>query len=686
MDLHLPKRLSSRLILSSALQLLLVGVALGLLGYATGRREGLAQLDQLKRATRMNDLSQALSTKLEAPQLINRANILAIRQGLVRLDDFDALARRFWRQMQLYPVGYINYGTVEGSFIGVERLDNGELRLNEDSDSPLGRGRFGVYRMGANGERGPLVEVVPGMETFHQEAWYADTVRANRATWSSIYQWEDKPEVLAISYNEPVRSSTGVLRGVIGVDFVLTQLSRWLQQLWRTTPGLALIVEPNGLVVASSRPELTTLTGRKGQPRARIDQLNDPLVKAMAGRYFVADAAAGLRIHRAALQNASQPPLHSEGQRYALAASDWGRREGLHWLLITAIGQDPALIRSDQHTLIMALLGAAALAVAIGLNRQLIHWLLAPMELLKARAIASARAPEAPFVAKLPANSASELAAMAASVGALVEQLQQAQQALAQASQRERLKDAQTLQLLKLKLRSSLEAAGVAHEIKAPLSQILLSCRLLLEAGGSASELAPAIQAELHAIATAAEQMVSTIETMRTLLRNVQTNHQALDFGELVSSALLYLKPALGKAAVRTSCAGLEQPCAVVGDAAQLQIAVVNLLRNSLEALQQSPSPRRLAVELSCTDGQAELRIDDSGPGFAAAFDPLEVLASTRPQGCGLGLFVVQTTLEHHRGVLSLGRSSGLGGASVRVRLPLALAPEPAPSDLPSTG
>ena len=680
MGLRLPRQLSSRLILSSAVQLLLVGSALGLLGYSTGRREGLEQLAQERRATRMNDLSLALSTRLEAPQQINRANMLAIRQGLVRLDDFDGLASRFWRQMQLYPVGYINYGSAQGSFIGVERLDNGQFRLNEDSDIPLGRGRLGVYRMGPSGQRGPLVEVVPGMDTFHNEAWYADTVKANRASWSSIYQWEDKPEVLAISYNEPVRAADGRLLGVIGVDFVLTQLSSWLQQLWRSTPGMALIVEPNGLVVASSRPALSSVPGRKGLPRARIDQLNDPLTRAMAARYFV-PSGSDLRIHRAALQQPQQALLRSGDRNYALQASDWGRPEGLHWLLITAIGQDPALIRSQNHTVIMALLGLAALAVAIGLNRQLIGWLLAPMNLLKLRAIACAQDPSTAFKAVLPPNSASELAATAAAIGTLVQQLQQAQAQLAEASARERHKDAAALQLLKLKLRSSLEAAGVAHEIKAPLSQILLSCRLLLDASAGSAALAAEASDEIRAIAAAAEQMLTTIETMRTLLRNVQTAQQPLDLSAVISSALLYMKPALGKARVSTTREGLEQVCVVMGDSAQLQIAVVNLLRNSLEALQQVQPPRRLAVRLRMAGGLAVLTVEDSGPGFEPGFEPLEVLESTRPQGSGLGLFVVQTTLEHHRGSITLGRSS-LGGASVTLKLPLA----PTGSDLPTTG
>ncbi len=46
-------------------------------------------------------------------------------------------------------------------------------------------------------------------------------------------------------------------------------------------------------------------------------------------------------------------------------------------------------------------------------------------------------------------------------------------------------------------------------------------------------------------------------------------------------------------------------------------------------------------------------------------------LTSTKPEGSGLGLFVVHTTLEHHNGQLKIGRSRELGGAEVQLLLPL---------------
>ena len=672
MRLQLPKQLGLRLVLSSGLQLMLVGLSLGLLGYASGRHEGAEQLQLSRQHQRITVLSLALSERLSAPQIINRFNALAIQQAQPPLDDFDALTKLFWRQMQLYPVGYINFGATDGSFIGVERLNNNQLVLNLDSAQPLGRGRLGVYQLNDQGQRGRLLEVVPGMTGFHEEAWYVDTIKANRPSWSRIYPWEDKPEVFAISYNEPLRDSSGRLQGVIGVDFVLNQLSTWLQQLWQGQQGLALIVEPNGLLVASSHPELSMLRAPGRVERARIDQLRNPLGRAAAQTFFVR-AAKGLQLDAAAIKLSQTKPQSwttPQGPTLKLSASPWGRELGLNWVLITAAHQDPGLDLIQRQSWAALGLGLLALWGAVLLNRRLTAWLLAPMELVQQRAEALLAMPTEGFDPQLPASSAVELQAMATSFGSLVQQLQHSQQTLAEVAERERLKDAQSLQLLKLKLRSSLEASAVAHEIQAPLSEILLTAQLLGAASDSNAALPPQAREQLDNIAVAAAQVVTTIEKMRTLLRNVQTEHQPLNLAHVVRSALLYVKPACTKAELELSSTGLDQPCAVNGDSAQLQIAIVNLLRNSLEILQGQPLPRRIMVTLQQASGEVLLSIADNGPGFADGRDLLEPLQSNRAEGTGLGLFVVQTTLENHGGSVRLG-SSSMGGALVELKLPL---------------
>lgn len=671
--------LRQRIIGATSLQLLLVSGAVGGLAYFSGQRSGFSHAEAYRQQDAITDLSDQLSGRLMAPRLINNLNVLAIEQGEFSLRDFDAMGKRFWRQMQLFPVGYINWGNTRGEFLGVERLDSGAFVLNEDAlASPLGKGTLGIYALGPKGERGRLLEQVSGMTATHEEPWYVETVKAGKATWSSIYQWEDKPEVLAISYNQPIYDSQRRLLGVIGVDFVLSQLSTWLAEVWQDQKGFALIVERDGMVVASSRPGFTSSGQGATAKRVRLDQLPNPLVQATSRRFFAKTPTGSLQLQPPALPEPNRQgaqAIHLKGTTYLVDVHPWGQAEGLNWLLITATRSDQIVQASQRHTLIALLLSLAAVTTAVVVTIRVGDWLLAPLELLRRRcqsATAQVGQQDAAlsFEAQLPEGTATEIEAVSQAFATLVERLIQARRQLGEAIERERLKDAQTVLVLEDKLKSSLQAAAIAHEINLPLSTLLLNSKLLL--GQDTVSLPAPLGSHLRSIADNADAVVTTIEKMRTLLRNVQTHHQRLNLANVARSALLYVAPSLQAAGITVRREGLEGNHPVLGDAAQIQIALVNLLRNALEALEgATSSPAEIAVSLHDDGDTVVLTVDDNGPGFLAPESALEPLETSKPLGSGLGLFVVQTTMDNHGGTLDIGRSA-LGGAQVRLRFPQA--------------
>ena len=252
----------------------------------------------------------------------------------------------------------------------------------------------------------------------------------------------------------------------------------------------------------------------------------------------------------------------------------------------------------------------------------------------------------------------------------------QHERALAEARRRERRLEEQQRQRLEQKLRTSLTAAAVAHEINQPLSAILLQANLArdrLLAGGDPAALTELLEAQVQD----ASRVVRVMEKMRSLLRNVQTEPQPVDLANVIDSALLFKRRQLQDNGIQLRCVGLHGPCTIAGDSDQLQVAVSNLLRNAREALETLPPERRqLLVSLEQLSERAVLTVADSGPGFDSQVLESLPLATTKPDGTGLGLFVVQTTAENHGGVLRFGRSAELGGAEVRLELPLPAAAE----------
>jgi len=268
-----------------------------------------------------------------------------------------------------------------------------------------------------------------------------------------------------------------------------------------------------------------------------------------------------------------------------------------------------------------------------------------------------------------------ELAALQTSFGRLIEAIAQRDQALRQAHERQQRNDERQRLLLQSKLRCSLMAASVAHEINLPLATIRMLCTQAghqLGSEGASMDLADLVRS----LSQQSQQMGSVIEKMRMLLRNVQTEHQPIDPVPSLLGACRSVKPLLRELEVHLELCGLEPaPAATLeGDAVQLQMAVINLLRNGIEAAaERPPGQRRLRLSLVVEVRELVVEISDSGRGFA--FEPSEetVMQSSKPGGSGLGLFVVRTTLDHHHGRVSFGRCPRLGGARVRLHLPLAL-------------
>ena len=245
-------------------------------------------------------------------------------------------------------------------------------------------------------------------------------------------------------------------------------------------------------------------------------------------------------------------------------------------------------------------------------------------------------------------------------------ELRAQQEKVAAAHRREQASAARQRRMLKLKLESSLMASAVAHEIKLPLSTILLRTQLAPASGESSSE-------TLAAVARDANQVVRTIEKMNILLRSVQTEHTRIDLTEVVRTCLVESQVQLDRQGVTVMGSGLDRPCFINGDEAQLRIAVVNVLRNAAEAIDAAGGGAvtpTITVSLRRGKRSAVLAIGDSGPGWSGAERERAPLSTTKPTGSGLGLYVVRTVVcRNHRGKIAFRRSP-LGGAELRLWLP----------------
>jgi nitrogen fixation/metabolism regulation signal transduction histidine kinase len=115
----------------------------------------------------------------------------------------------------------------------------------------------------------------------------------------------------------------------------------------------------------------------------------------------------------------------------------------------------------------------------------------------------------------------------------------------------------------------------------------------------------------------------------------------------------------------------LEAPfdVTVEADAVQLEQAVINLLKNAVEAMEGAATAVRVA--LARTRDVAVVEVRDEGPGVANTENLFVPFFTTKPGGSGVGLTLSRQIVEGHGGTLSLENRADRSGCIARVTLPL---------------
>jgi C4-dicarboxylate-specific signal transduction histidine kinase len=315
-------------------------------------------------------IDQHLDSYLATPQQINQLNLAAIELELVSLQDFETLGHLFWKQMQVFDVGYVNYANEQGEFIGVERLDDGTLLINEARAPDVNQ--LFIYDTDEQGQRATF-EVEVDEAPIQAEGWYADAAVAGTPVWSDIYQWDDKPEVLSVSASYPIYDGSDRLIGVMGADLILSQISRFLQALEISPSTEIFIVEADGAMIAGSSKRVPYSVTDGNVERLNILAGGDGLSQAVAN-YLAEqpDALTGL------LDSALQT-FEFNGERQFIQIVPWQDQWGLDWRVILIVPESDFMAQIQANTRTTTLVCFLAFWVSILLGLSTARWVTRPI-------------------------------------------------------------------------------------------------------------------------------------------------------------------------------------------------------------------------------------------------------------------------------------------------------------------
>ena len=215
--------------------------------------------------------------------------------------------------------------------------------------------------------------------------------------------------------------------------------------------------------------------------------------------------------------------------------------------------------------------------------------------------------------------------------------------------------------------------AALAHELNQPLTAILNYSGILEDLAGSMDSAEGATLREVAGhISQQTVRAGEIIKRLRGFVSKREPDRHSQDLNAIVedSIALGFVGAADTSVKLRTKLAsGLPS---VPVDKVQIQQVMINLVRNAVEAMQETPK-RILTVSTSLDDNKfVRVSVSDTGPGLAKeiAASLFQPFMTTKASGLGIGLSICRTIIESHGGRLWVEPNAG-GGVSFQFRLPI---------------
>jgi signal transduction histidine kinase len=244
-------------------------------------------------------------------------------------------------------------------------------------------------------------------------------------------------------------------------------------------------------------------------------------------------------------------------------------------------------------------------------------------------------------------------------------------------------------------------AATLAHELGQPLGAILNN----IEAAEQLLSREPEkhldeLREIIRDIGEDDRRAGRVLDSIRAMVRRQQPSQRPLNLANLLQNVLVLVQPTMvaQRINITVSCE-LPNPI-IIGDEVLVQQAVLNLLNNSMQAIQQQaaaqnsdpPSGLRtgessrerssvgsirihirpaMSFDFARFDSCVELEILDNGGGIDSSIESsvMEPFFTTRSSGLGMGLSIVQSIMEQHDGQIVLLNQPGTG-LTVRLLFP----------------
>lgn len=215
-------------------------------------------------------------------------------------------------------------------------------------------------------------------------------------------------------------------------------------------------------------------------------------------------------------------------------------------------------------------------------------------------------------------------------------------------------------------------ASGLAHEIRNPLNSIKINMQLMqedLEDLVQKPDDRETLNETFRLIDYEINRLNGLMTNFLTYARPIDLKTEEMELVSFLNELILFLNPQAAEQGVSISLTTPEDAVPIPGDPTKLRQALLNILLNDIQILQQDG---QIQVELKQLRDLAVIHISDNGPGMTPELmrEIFVAFQSQRKGGTGLGLSIAQRFVEAHGGGIKVDSTPG-EGTTFSVILPL---------------
>jgi signal transduction histidine kinase len=210
---------------------------------------------------------------------------------------------------------------------------------------------------------------------------------------------------------------------------------------------------------------------------------------------------------------------------------------------------------------------------------------------------------------------------------------------------------------------------GVAHEIKNPLNAIGLRLELLRARLGEPDH---ELSGEIDILSKEVLRLDRVVKTFLDFSRPLDVHLQDLDLAVLAREVAEFVTPQARLANIEVVFSAPSEPALTRGDSDLLKQAILNLVSNAIDAMNDSlKRGGKLQVRVDQNGDKLILEVSDTGPGIPPELRDkvFQLYFTTKTGGSGIGLAMTYRAVQLHNGTISFKSEAG-SGTTFRLEFP----------------